>query len=101
MGTTPVYEARRSERRPHRFEVTLLGKSKGMEFQEPAHTLDVSDHGLGIRTDNAVNPARTMHPGQVVYVYGVGDVRFGYCRIVWVQSNDLNSPSRAGLEFLN
>jgi hypothetical protein len=72
-----------------------------MEFEEPARTLDVSDHGLRIRTDDPVDPSRALNSGQVVYVYGVGNFRLGYCRIIWVQTKTIGSPSHAGLEFLN
>jgi hypothetical protein len=101
LGTTPRVEARRSERRPHIIEITLLGKSNGMEFQEPAHTFNVSDHGLGIRTDDRVDPSRTMNPGQIVYVYAVDNFRLGYCRVTWVRNGNPGSCSHAGLEFLN
>ena len=72
-----------------------------MEFHEPAHTLDVSDHGLGIRTDDPVDPSRAMDPGQIVYVYGDGNNHFGYCRVIWVETKTVGSPSQAGLEFMN
>jgi hypothetical protein len=101
LNSTPRADTRRSERRPHKIEITLLGKSEGVEFQEPAHTFNVSDHGLGIRTDDPVDPSRTMNPGQIVYVYGVGNFRLGYCRVIWVRTDNPNLPSQAGLEFLN
>jgi hypothetical protein len=101
MGT-PAYEyTRRSERRPQKIELTLLGKSHGLEFEQPAHTVNVSDHGLRIRTDVPVEPSRPLSPGQIVYVYGVEDFRLGYARVVWVQAEAAEAPSEAGLEFLN
>ena len=101
MNNQGFQQPRRSERRPHKMEITLLGKSGGMEFEEPAHTVDVSEHGLGVLTDAPVDASRRMSPGQIVYVYGVGNFRLGYCRVVWIRNEGPSFPSRAGLEFLN
>ena len=101
MGTAPFTEVRRVERRPQKLELTLIGKTQGLEFQQPAHTVDVSTHGLGILTDGLVEPSRPLSPGQIVYVYGVGSFRLGYCRIVWVRTDISTLSSRAGLEFMN
>ena len=101
MATTPAVDARRSERRQHRREVTLLGKMNGLEYQEPAHTFDLSDHGLGILTDKPIDPNRRLNTGQIVYVYGAGESPMGYCRIVWANAGDLDAPTWAGLEYLN
>ena len=89
------------ERRPQNVELTLIGKTQGVEFQQPAHTVDVSNQGLGILTDGPVEPTRPLSPGQIVYVYGAGNFRLGYCRIVWVRAADPTSASQAGLEFMN
>ena len=101
MGTAPFTKARRMERRPQKVELTLIGKTQGVEFQQPAHTVDVSSHGLGILTDGPIEPSRPLSPGQIVYVYGAGSFRLGYCRIVWVRTADPTSASQAGLEFMN
>ncbi len=101
MATMPAAEARRSDRRSHRVEVTLLGKSAGLEYEEPAHTVDVSDHGLRILTDNPVDPARSLNSGRIVYLFGIGDSRLGYYRIVWAKADQEGSPTWAGLEYLN
>jgi hypothetical protein len=100
MGVEPYAQPRRSERKPQKVEVTLLAKTAGVEFQQPAHTVDISQHGLRIQTDDPIDEARPLNPGQLVYVYGVGDVTLGYCRIVWVHTNS-QSCSQAGLAFLN
>ena len=101
MATTPLTNARQSERRPQSIEITLLGKVQGVEYQQPAHTLDVSSHGLGIVTDSPVEPSRPFNPGQIVYVYGPSDFGLGYCRVVWVRNDNTTLPARAGLKFLN
>lgn len=101
MGTNPLMDGRRSERWPRDIEVTLLGKSRGFEYQEPAHTVDLSDHGIGILTDNPVDPARPMDTGQIVYVLGNKAQDLGYCRIVWTRADRDRAPTRAGLQFLN
>ena len=101
MGAGPYAQPRRSERRPQKVGVTLLAKAAGVEFQQPAHTVDISEHGLRIRTDARFDEARPLNPGQMVYVYGDSDISFGYCRIVWVHTDDPESSSEAGLAFLN
>ena len=101
MGAGPYAQTRRSERQPQKLGVTLLAKTAGLEFQQPAHTVDVSQHGLKIQTDGRFDEARPLNPGQMVYVFGPGDVRFGYCRIVWVHTDNPESSSEAGLAFLN
>jgi hypothetical protein len=101
MATGPFAQPRRSERRPQRLSVTLLVKAGGHEFELPAHSHDVSQHGLRIRTDSPFDEARRLNPGQTVYVYGVGDVGLGHCRVVWVHTDRPDSRSEAGLEFLN
>jgi c-di-GMP-binding flagellar brake protein YcgR len=101
MGTTPSTENRRSERRPRKTEVTLIGKSGGFEYQEPAHTFDFSDHGIGIVTDNAIDLSRPMGKGQIVYVLGGSEQVLGYCRVVWTRSDHQQAPTRAGLRFLD
>lgn len=101
MTTTPFTNARREDRRPQKVELTLIGKSQGVEFQQPAHSFDVSSQGLGILTDGPVEPTRPLSPGQIVYVYGVGSFRLGYCRVVWVHGDNPDSASQAGLEFMN
>jgi hypothetical protein len=82
-------------------EITLLGKSGGFEYEEPAHTVDLSDHGLGVLTDNPVNPARRLESGQIVYVFGIGDSRHGYYRVVWTRADHELSPIWAGLRYIN
>jgi hypothetical protein len=94
-------QRRRSERRPHKIEITLLGKLNGLEYEEPAHTVDLSDHGLGILTDNPVNPARSIDPGQIVYVLGIGESRLGYYKVVWTRADHELSPLWAGLRYLD
>ena len=94
-------QRRRSERRHHKIEITLLGKSSGLEYEEPAHTVDISDHGLGILTDNPVDPARRLQEGQIVYVFGVGDSQLGYCRVVWARADHEQAPTWAGLKYIN
>jgi len=81
--------------------VTLLAKAAGVEFQQPAQTVDISEHGLRVQTNDPFDEARPLNPGQMVYVYGVGDTRLGYCRIVWVHTDNPGSCSQAGLAFLN
>lgn len=97
----PTVEARRSKRRPHRVEITLLSKSSGLEYEEPAHTIDISNHGIGVLTDNPVDPARRLNKGQIVYVIGVGEASMGYCRVVYANAGDPDAPTWAGLEYLN
>ncbi len=98
----PTYEhARRSDRSPHKIGLTLLGKVRGLEFQEAAHTVNVSKHGLCIRTEQPVEPSRCLAPGQVVYIYGPAYFYPDYARVVWVQNRAAEAPSEAGLEFLN
>ena len=103
MAAVPPLETqrRRSERRPHKIEITLLGKSAGLEYEEPAHTVDLSDHGLGILTDNPVDPARPLGLGQIVYVIGVGDSHHGYYRVVWTRADHNLAPTWAGLKYIN
>ena len=103
MEVTPSTETqrRRSERRPHKIEITLLGKVYGLEYQEPAHTVDLSDHGLGVLTDNPVEPARGLELGQIIYVMGIGDSRLGYYRVVWTHADHEQSPTWAGLRYIN
>ena len=103
MDVMPSVEAqrRRSDRRPLKVGITLLGKSSGLEYQEPAHTVDVSDHGLGVLTDNPVDPARRLESGQIVYVFGVGDSRHGYYRVVWTRADHELAPTWAGLKYIN
>ena len=101
MATATFTNARRMERRPQKIELTLIGKAQGLEFQQPAHTVDVSNQGLGILTDCPVEPTRPLTPGRIVYVYGPGNLRLGYCRIAWVHTANPDSASRAGLEFMN
>ncbi len=101
VATTPLTNARRSERKAQNIEITLLGKMQGVEYLQPARTQNVSSHGLGILTEGPVEPSRPFNPGQIVYVYGAGDFRLGYCRVVWVRNESLELPTRAGLEFLN
>ncbi len=94
-------QRRRSERRPHKVEITLLGKSNGLEYEEPAHTVDLSDHGLGILTDNPVDRARNLQTGQILYVVGAGESRLGYYRVVWTRCEDEQAPTWAGLRYIN
>ena len=103
MGTTPSTETqrRRSDRRSHKAEITLLGKLKGLEYEEPAHTVDLSDHGLGVLTDNPVDPARSLEPGQIVYVIGAEESHLGYYRVVWARADTREAPTWAGLRYLN
>jgi hypothetical protein len=101
MGAGPYAQPRRSERRPQKLEVMLLAKTAGVEFQQPAHTVDISEHGLRIETDGPISEARPLTPGQLVYAYGVGDTSYGYCRIVWVHTDDPGACSQAGLAFVN
>ena len=101
MGTKPLMNGRRSERLPRNIEVTLLGKANGFEYQEPARTVDLSDQGLGVLTDNPVDPARPMDTGQIVYILGNKSQDLGYCRIVWTRADHDRAPTRAGLQFLN
>lgn len=103
MEITPSMETqrRRSDRRPHKIEITLLEKSKGLEFEEPAHTVDLSDHGLGVLTDNPVDSARSLEPGQIVYVLGGGESHMGYYRVVWARADHEQAPTWAGLRYIN
>jgi hypothetical protein len=101
MGTGPYAQPRRSERKPQKLDVNLLAKAAGVEFQQPACTVDVSQHGLRIQTEGPINEARPLNPGQMVYVYAPGKVQLGYCRIVWVRTDNPASCSQAGLAFLN
>ncbi|MBI4166845.1 MAG: PilZ domain-containing protein [Acidobacteria bacterium] len=94
-------QRRHSERRPHKVEITLLGKSAGLEYKEPAHTVDLSDEGLGILTDNPVDAARHLDPGQILYVSGIGDSRHGYYRVVWTRAEHEQAPTWAGLKYIN
>ena len=98
MGAGPYAQPRRSERKPQKMEITLLGKTAGVEFEQPAHTVDISEHGLRIQTDDPVSEARPLTPGQMVYAYGIA---FGYCRVVWVHTENANACSQAGLSFVN
>ena len=100
LGLSPLTNSRRSERTARRFPVTLLAKSRGLEYTQPASTLDVSAHGFRVRTDEPMNPSRPIEPGQVVYLYGVENARLGYCRVVWVRTQKPEFPSEAGLELL-
>jgi len=101
METTPSIESRRSERRPRKIEVTLLGKSGGFEYQEPAHTTDLSNQGMGILTDNAVDRARPLNAGQIVYIYGSDGQGQGFCRVAWARADLQLDRTRAGLQFLD
>jgi hypothetical protein len=101
MAPSMEVQRRRSERRPHHIEVTLLAKVNGVEYEEPAHTVDLSDHGLGILTDNPANLSRTIEPGQIVYIMGIGESRLGYYRVVWTRTAPPQSPVWAGLKYLN
>lgn len=101
MGAGPYAQPRRSERRPQKLEVTLLAKAAGVEFEQPAHTVDISEHGLRIQTDDPISAARPLIPGQMVFAYGIGDTRFGYCRVVWVHADNPDACSQAGLSFVN
>ena len=93
--------ARRSERQVRSLEVLLIGKARGFEYQEPAHTVDISEGGLGIMTDNAVDASRPMTTGQIVYVLGSGEQSLGFYRVVWARAQNERSHTRAGLQFLN
>jgi hypothetical protein len=101
LGTAPFKQLRLSERRPQKLELTLLAKTQGLEFLQPAHTMNVSETGLGILTDGPIEPSRPLNPGQIVYVYGASNSPLGFCRVVWVQTENPDLPSKAGLKFLN
>jgi len=101
LGTAPFKQPRHSERKPQKRELTLLAKTQGVEFLQPAHTMNVSDTGLGILTDGPVEASRPLNPGQIVYVYGAFNSPLGFCRVVWVHSENPGLPSKAGLKFLN
>jgi len=101
LGTAPVKQPRGSERRPQKMVLTLLAKMQGVEFLQPAHTMNVSETGLGILTDGPIEPSRPLHPGQIVYVYGAANEGLGFCRVVWVHTENADLPSKAGLRFLN
>jgi hypothetical protein len=101
MGAGPYAQPRRSERRPEKLAVTLLAKAAGVEFQQPAHSVDISEHGLRIQTDDPFDEARPLNSGQIVYVYSADQPDLGYCRIVWVHTENPSSCSQAGLSFIN
>ena len=101
VGTSAIPNVRRSERRAQKLPVTVLAKSMGLEFEQPASTLNVSQKGLRILTDGPFDEARPLNPGQIVYVYGAGDTRLGFCRVVWVHTDRSEDPSEAGLEFFS
>ena len=101
LGTEPVKQPRSSARTPHKMELTLLAKMQGLEFLQPAHTMNVSETGLGILTDGPIEPSRPLHPGQIVYVYGAANMGLGFCEVVWVHTENPDLPSKAGLKYLN
>ena len=101
MGASQRPDARRSERVASRIPVTLLAKSMGLEFEQPASTIDLSKHGLRIQTFEPLNPARPLSPGQPVCVLGSRGARLKYCQVVWVRAVESDGPVQAGLEFLS
>jgi len=100
VGAGQHPNARRSERVASRIPVTLLANSMGLEFEQPASTINLSKHGLRIQTLDSLSSARPVNPGQALYVLTSHGARLGYCRVVWVQAVESDRPVQAGLEFL-
>ena len=88
-------DLRRSQRLPAAIPIRLVVESEGFKVEHDASTVDVSLHGVNVRT------RLVLLPGETVGIITKGDVRHAIsARVVWAQraGNDLRSI--AGLGFL-
>jgi hypothetical protein len=84
---------RRSPRVPAKISLRLLLEGENSPVGHSAHTVDLSDRGLRIRTTSALSA------GQIVQIVAWGDGgRPMPSRVVWVQQTP-SGESLAGIEF--
>ncbi len=89
-------KARRSERQPAEIPITLRIGSTGQPVERIARAIDLSIHGLRIRTNFVLSPGQTLD----LFSRG-GRLRPVSGRVVWVVTGESRRPYEAGLEFLD
>ena len=93
MGSVFSGPERRSPRVPASISLRLLLNEENPRPGQSAHTIDLSDRGLRIRTASALSA------GQIVRIDACGaDGRTMPSRVVWVQQAP-SGESLAGIEF--
>jgi Tfp pilus assembly protein PilZ len=91
----PNLIARRSERVVTSLPVKLLTDANGQRLEYSAHTLDISEGGVGIRTDAPLMPGQ-----KVAIILECEHVPPLRSRVVWVNRRETGQEIDAGLEFL-
>jgi len=93
----PVSSAhlRRSQRVSATIPISLWVESEESKTEHDAYTVDLSRHGVRIRT------ALALYPGEMLGVVPTGDSgRAIPARVVWVHRAESGQGALAGLEFL-
>ncbi len=86
---------RRCERIYVRIPITLIVESEGMKVVHEAHTVDLSQRGVRVRSELALSR------GQKIEVIPNEDRKYVVPgRVVWVGAAGSEQHSEAGLEFL-
>ena len=89
-------DGRRCERLPARIRITLRVGSEGHAIERIASAVDLSTHGVRVRTNLVLSPGQTLD----LFSRG-GRMRPVPGRVVWVRTSESNRPREAGLEFLD
>jgi hypothetical protein len=94
MQTSGTPNTRRYQRVHTRMPVRLMVDLHGRRTAYGAHTLDISPHGVRVRTSASLKPGQTL---QVITI----EVRPSqlWSRVVWVSRSKTEQEIDAGLEF--
>jgi hypothetical protein len=86
---------RRSRRIPATIPIRLVVESEGLKLELESSTVDLSFHGVKVRTPFV------LLPGETVGMVTEGDTRHAIsARVVWAQRTGADLWSLAGFEFL-
>ena len=84
-----------SQRMPSTIPIRLVVESDGLKLELESSTVDLSFHGVKVRTPFV------LLPGETVGIVTKGDIRHAIsARVVWAQRAETDLWSLAGLEFL-
>ena len=89
-------KARRSPRLPAKIPITLRIGYQEKTVERIASAVDLSTHGLRVRTNLILSPGQTLD----LFSRG-GKLRPVPGRVVWVREAGARRPAEAGLEFLD
>lgn len=96
MNAVVQRKTRRAARVQTNLAVTLLVKREGKEKMQAGFATNISDHGIGIRTQTDLDAGQQIH----AFTTSTG-LQFGACRVVWSNKVKQGQGVEAGLEILN